>query len=79
MKAIGRTAKKAGRTLGLVLATGIIVQAGLGVVEYRTTWKMPSLISEAQAGRWGTGATPVRATGVARRTARRCSNGTYDC
>jgi hypothetical protein len=79
MKAVGRTAMKAVRTLGLAVAAGIIVQGGLDVVEYHTTWKMPDLISEAEAGRWGMGATPVRVTGVARRTVRRCSNGTYNC
>ena len=86
MKTFGRTPMKAVKTLVLLFAVGVIVQVGLGVVEHRTTWKMPgfslislSLVSEAHAGRWGMGATPVRATGVARRTARRCANGTYNC
>jgi len=81
MKSFGKTAMKAVMTLGLLFAAGVIVQSGLGVVEHRTAWNLPSLnlIPEAHAGRWGTGATPVRATGVARRTVRRCSNGTYNC
>jgi hypothetical protein len=80
MRSVGRTALRTATALGLMLAAGIVIQGSLDVVEHRTIWKMPDLlVSEAQAGRWGMGATPVRATGVARRTARRCADGTYNC
>ncbi len=69
---------KATKQLGLVLAAGIMVSSGLAIVEERPTWRLPSLIAEAEA-RVGRPLTPVSFAGVARRTARRCRNGTYDC
>ena len=69
---------KATKQLGLVLAAGIMVLSALAIVEERPTWRLPSLIAEAEA-RVGRPLTPVSFAGVARRTARRCRNGTYDC
>jgi hypothetical protein len=66
------------KKLGLAFAAGILVLSGMTVVEGRSAWKMPSLISEAQA-KVGRPLTPVSVAGVARRTARRCANGTYNC
>ncbi len=69
---------KAIKKLGLALAAGIVVLSGLAAVQDRSTWTMPSLISKAEA-RVGRPLTPVSVAGVARRTARRCANGTYNC
>lgn len=69
---------KATKKIGLILAAGVMVSSGLAIVEDRPTWKLPSLISEAEA-RVGRPLTPVSFAGVARRTARRCHNGTYNC
>jgi hypothetical protein len=66
------------KKLGLALAAGIMVLSGLAAVEDCSVWKTPSLISEAEA-RVGRPLTPVSVAGVARRTARRCANGTYNC
>ena len=70
---------KARRKFGLALAAGsIIVSGGLAAVQAHSTWTMPSFISKAEA-RVGRPLTPVSVAGVARRTARRCANGTYNC
>lgn len=70
MNAIGKS--------GVVLAVGAIVIGGLILLENGSTWTGPSLISKAEA-RVGRPLTPVSVAGVARRTARRCANGTYNC
>ena len=64
--------------IGLALTVLIMVFGTLAAVEDRSTWQVPSLISSAEA-RVGRPLTPVSVAGVARRTARRCANGTYDC
>ena len=64
--------------IGLALAASIMIFGALAVVEDQSTWQLPSLISSADA-RVGRPLTPVSFAGVARRTARRCRNGTYDC
>jgi hypothetical protein len=69
---------KAIKQLGFALAAGIMVSSGLAIVEDRPTWTLPSLFSTAEA-RVGRPLTPVSVAGVARRTARRCANGTYNC
>jgi hypothetical protein len=69
---------KATNKLGLALAASIIVASGLAIFDDRPTWRLPSLISAAEA-RVGRPLTPVSFAGVARRTARRCRNGTYNC
>ena len=69
---------KLANTIGLALAASIMIFGALAAVEDRSTWQVPSLISSAEA-RVGRPLTPVSVAGVARRTARRCANGTYDC
>jgi hypothetical protein len=64
--------------IGLALTASIMIFGALAVVEDRSTWQLPSLISSAEA-RVGRPLTPVSVAGVARRTARRCANGTYNC
>ena len=64
--------------MGLALAVFVMIFGALAVVEDRSTWQLPSLISSAEA-RVGRPLTPVSVAGVARRTARRCANGTYNC
>lgn len=62
----------------LALAVGIIAVGGLTLGEQLLSSGMPELVSSAQA-RVGRPLTPVSVAGVARRTARRCANGTYNC
>ena len=69
---------KLANTIGLALAASIMIFGALAAVEDRSTWQVPSLISSAEA-RVGRPLTPVSVAGVARRTARRCANGTYNC
>ncbi len=66
------------RKIGLALTVLIMVFSTLTVVQDRSTWQVPSLVASAEA-RVGRPLTPVSVAGVARRTARRCANGTYDC
>ena len=64
---------------GIVIVTGIIVLSGLALGERLSISSgVPSFVSSAQA-RVGRPLTPVSVAGVARRTGRRCANGTYDC
>ena len=66
------------RKIGLALTVLIMVFGTLAVVQDRSTWQLPSFVSSAEA-RVGRPLTPVSVAGVARRTARRCANGTYNC
>ena len=64
---------------GIALVTGIV---GLGVLHLGERLSIssgvPSFVSSAQA-RVGRPLSPVSVAGVARRTGRRCANGTYNC
>ena len=64
---------------GIVIVTGIV---GLGVLHLGERLSISSgvtsFVSTAQA-RVGRPLSPVSVAGVARRTGRRCSNGTYEC
>jgi hypothetical protein len=66
------------RILRIVLLTGIVGFLGLVESEWRSTPSSYSFISPAEAV-VGRPLTPVSVAGVARRTARRCSAGVYDC
>ena len=64
---------------GIVIVTGIIGLSGLALGErFSNSSGVTSFVSTAQA-RVGRPLTPVSVAGVARRTGRRCRNGTYNC
>ena len=64
---------------GIALVAGIVGLSGLALSERLSiTSGVPSFVSTAQA-RVGRPLSPVSVAGVARRTGRRCANGTYDC
>jgi hypothetical protein len=69
---------KFSKIIGLALSVLIMVFSTLAAVQDQSTWQVASLISGAEA-RVGRPLTPVSVAGVARRTARRCANGTYNC
>jgi hypothetical protein len=66
------------RIVRIVLLTGIVGFLGLVDSEWRTMPDSYSFISPAEAV-VGRPLTPVSVAGVARRTARRCAAGVYDC
>ena len=66
------------KTIGIVIFTGIIGLGGFHLGERLSISGVPSFVSTAEA-RVGRPITPVSVAGVARRTARRCANGTYNC
>jgi hypothetical protein len=66
------------RSIGFVAVMGLI---GLGGIEFVGRAAVPSfqgVIATAHA-EVGRPLTPVSVAGVARRTARRCANGAYEC
>jgi hypothetical protein len=64
---------------GIVIVTGIIGLSGLELADRLSISSgVSSFVSSAQA-RVGRPLSPVSVAGVARRTGRRCANGTYDC
>ena len=64
---------------GIALVAGIVGLSGLALSERLSiTSGVSGFVSSAQA-RVGRPLTPVSVAGVARRTGRRCANGTYDC
>ena len=64
---------------GTVIVAGIVGLGGLALGERLSISSgVTSFVSTAQA-RVGRPLTPVSVAGVARRTARRCRNGTYNC
>jgi len=66
------------RKLALVMFAAFIVIAGAELGERLSVAGVHSLISSAEA-RVGRPLTPVSVAGVARRTARRCAAGVYNC
>ena len=64
---------------GIVIIAGIVGLGWLHLGErFSISSEVPGFVSSAQA-RVGRPLTPVSVAGVARRTARRCANGTYNC
>ncbi len=64
---------------GIVIVAGIVGLGGLALEERLSISSgVSSFVSSAQA-RVGRPLTPVSVAGVARRTGRRCRNGTYNC
>ena len=66
------------RIVRIVLLTGIVGFLGLVESEWRSTPDSYSFVSPAEAV-VGRPLTPVSVAGAARRTARRCASGVYDC
>ena len=66
------------RIVRIVLLTGIVGFLGLVDSEWRATPDSYSFVSPAEAV-VGRPLTPVSVAGAARRTARRCAGGVYDC
>ena len=66
------------RKLSIILAAVVIGAAGSETVGELTGMDGFSLVTPAQA-RVGRPLTPVSVAGVARRTARRCAAGVYNC
>ncbi len=64
---------------GIVIIASIVGLGGLYLADRLSISSgVPGFVSSAQA-RVGRPLTPVSVAGVARRTARRCANGTYNC
>ena len=64
---------------GIVIVTGIVGLSGLELADRLSISSgVSGFVSSAQA-RVGRPLSPVSVAGVARRTGRHCSNGTYDC
>ncbi len=66
------------KKMGIVIFTGIVGLCGLGLGERLSISGVHSFVSTAEA-RVGRPLTPVSVAGVARRTARRCAVGVYNC
>ncbi len=67
------------KKIGIIIVTGIVGLGGLHLGnQLSISSGVPSFVSTAQA-RVGRPLTPVSVAGVARRTSRRCRNGTYNC
>ena len=66
------------KKIGIVIVTGIVGLSGLALGERLSVPGVHSFVSTAQA-RVGRPLSPVSVAGVARRTGRRCANGTYNC
>ena len=66
------------KKFGILLFAGTVAFFGLQLVDGLSTSGVPSFVSTADA-RVGRPLTPVSVAGVARRTVRRCANGTYNC
>ncbi len=66
------------KTVGMIIFAGVIGFCGFKLADRLSISGVPSFVSTAEA-RVGRPLTPVSVAGVARRTARRCANGTYNC
>ncbi len=66
------------KKIGIAIFAGIVGLCGFKLADRLLVSGVPSFVSTAEA-RVGRPLTPVSVAGVARRTARRCANGTYNC
>ena len=66
------------KRLGIIVLAGIIGLSGLELGERLSIPGIHSFVSTAEA-KVGRPLTPVSVAGVARRTARRCAAGVYNC
>ncbi len=66
------------KKIGIIIFTGIVGLGGFHLGERLSISGVHSFVSTAEA-RVGRPLTPVSVAGVARRTARRCAAGVYNC
>jgi len=66
------------RSIGFVAVMGLVGLGGLEIAERAAVPGFQGVIATAHAV-VGRPLTPVSVAGVARRTARRCENGAYEC
>lgn len=66
------------KRIRLLLIVGVVGLGGIALGEWLSISPVNGLISRAEAV-VGRPLTPVSVAGVARRTARRCAAGVYDC
>ena len=66
------------KKIGMIIFATIVGLCGLKLADRLLVSGVPSFVSTAEA-KVGRPLTPVSVAGVARRTARRCANGTYNC
>ena len=66
------------RSIGVVTVAGLICLGGIEIVGRAVIPGFQGVIATAYAV-VGRPLTPVSVAGVARRTARRCANGAYEC
>jgi hypothetical protein len=66
------------KRIGLLLLAGLVGASCLVLNDRLSTTGIDGFVSSAQA-RVGRPLTPVSVAGVARRTARRCAAGVYNC
>ena len=66
------------RSIGFVVLTGLVGLGGIEIVGSAVIPGFQGVIATAYAV-VGRPLTPVSVAGVARRTARRCENGAYEC
>ena len=64
------------RSIGFVAVMGLVGLGGIEIVGRAAVPDFQGVTAHAVVGR---PLTPVSVAGVARRTARRCSNGAYEC
>ncbi len=70
--------KQLGNKLSMAAFATIIAIGGTQLSEHYGISLLPEFVSSAEA-KVGRPLSPVSVAGVARRTGRRCANGTYDC
>ncbi len=66
------------KKLGMAVFASIIAIGGMQLGEHYGVSLLPEFVSSAEA-KVGRPLSPVSVAGVARRTGRRCANGTYNC
>ena len=66
------------RSIGFVAVMGLVALGGIEIMERTALPGFRGVIATAHA-EVGRPLTPVSVAGVARRTARRCANGAYEC
>jgi hypothetical protein len=69
---------KNSKKLSMAIFSTIVAIGGMQLGEHYGVSILPEFVSSAEA-KVGRPLSPVSVAGVARRTARRCANGTYEC
>ena len=70
--------KKLSQKISMAVFATIVAIGGMQIGEHFNIFPISGFVSSAEA-RVGRPLSPVSVAGVARRTGRRCANGTYDC